>query len=135
MHAAVARSTFSSQNVQNTSGADRFLKFRCGKIARRCSEKHICNSKCQKNLHCRSIFGSSDVEKLHAAVARSTLSSQNFKKMRGSGHFLTRGCRKMVEKWHAAVAPSTFASQTVQNICVLHHFWRFPCRRGVAWTN
>ena len=48
-HAAVARSTFASQNVQNTSGADRFLKVRCGKIARRCSEKHICKSKCEKH--------------------------------------------------------------------------------------
>ena len=25
-----------------------FLKFRCRKIARRCDEKHICKSKCQK---------------------------------------------------------------------------------------
>ena len=48
LHAAVARSTFSSQNVQNTSWADHFLKLRCRKIARRCSEKHICKSKCQK---------------------------------------------------------------------------------------
>ena len=48
LHAAVARSTFSSENVQNTSGADRFLKLRCRKIARRCSEKHIFKSKCQK---------------------------------------------------------------------------------------
>ena len=45
LHAAVARSTFSSQNVQHTSWADHFLKFRCGKIARRCSEKHIFKSK------------------------------------------------------------------------------------------
>ena len=46
LHAAVARSTFSSQNVQNTPGSDHFLKLRCGKIARRCCEKHICKSKC-----------------------------------------------------------------------------------------
>ena len=46
LHAAVARSTFASQNLQNTSAPDRFLKFGSGKIARRCSEKHICNSKC-----------------------------------------------------------------------------------------
>ena len=45
LHAAVARSTFSSQNVQNMSWADHFLKLRRGKIARRCSEKHICKSK------------------------------------------------------------------------------------------
>ena len=32
LHAAVAKSTLSSQNVQNTSAADRFLKFWCRKI-------------------------------------------------------------------------------------------------------
>ena len=46
LRAAVARSTFSSQNVQNTACSDHFLKLRCGKIARRCSEKHIFKSKC-----------------------------------------------------------------------------------------
>ena len=45
LHAAVARSTFSSQNVQNTSWADHFLKLRCGKIARRC-RKYIFKPKC-----------------------------------------------------------------------------------------
>ena len=49
LHAAVARSTFASQNVQNTTCSDHFLKLRCGKIARRCSEKHICKSKCTKH--------------------------------------------------------------------------------------
>ena len=29
LHAAVARSTFSSENVQNTSASDHFLKLRC----------------------------------------------------------------------------------------------------------
>ena len=41
LHAAVARSAFSSENVQNTSASDLFLKFRCRKIAGRCGEKHI----------------------------------------------------------------------------------------------
>ena len=50
LHAAVATSTFSSQNVQNTPGSDNFLKLQCGKIARRCSEKHIFKSKCTKHL-------------------------------------------------------------------------------------
>ena len=49
LHAAVARSTFASQNVQNTAFSDHFLKLRCGKIARRCGEKHICKSKCTKH--------------------------------------------------------------------------------------
>ena len=50
LHAAVARRTFSSQNVQNMSWADHFLKLRCGKIARRCGEKHVCKSKCTKHV-------------------------------------------------------------------------------------
>ena len=53
LHAAEARSTYSNQNAQNTAGADHFLKLRCRKIARRCSEKRILKSKCTK--HC--MFG------------------------------------------------------------------------------
>ena len=49
LHAAVARSTFQSQNVKKLTGSDHFLKLRCGKIARRCSEKHIFKSKCTKH--------------------------------------------------------------------------------------
>ena len=41
VHAVVARSTFPSQNVQNT--------FRCRKSARRCGAKHISKSKCTKH--------------------------------------------------------------------------------------
>ena len=41
LHAVVARSTFRSQNVQNTSASDHFWKLRCGKSARRCGAKHI----------------------------------------------------------------------------------------------
>ena len=53
LHAVVARSTFPSQNVQNTSAPDRFWKLRyrfwklrCRKSARRCGAKHISKSKC-----------------------------------------------------------------------------------------
>ena len=56
LHAAVARSTFASQNVQNTAGSDHFLKLGCGKIARRCSEKHICKSKCTKHSRFGPLF-------------------------------------------------------------------------------
>ena len=34
--AAVVRSTFGNQHVQNTSGLDHFWKWRCGKSACRC---------------------------------------------------------------------------------------------------
>ena len=49
VHAVVARSTFRSQNVQNTPGSDHFWKLRCRKSARRCGAKHIFKSKCTKH--------------------------------------------------------------------------------------
>ena len=49
VHAVVARSTFPSQNVQNTSVSDRFWKLRCRKSARRCGAKHISKWKCTKH--------------------------------------------------------------------------------------
>ena len=54
VHAVVARSTFPSQNVQNTPLSDHFWKLRCRKSARRCGAKHISKSKCTKH----SIVGS-----------------------------------------------------------------------------
>ena len=41
-----------------------------------------------KTQHARTAFGSFDVEKLHAAVARSTFASQNVKKLTVTDHFL-----------------------------------------------
>ena len=50
VHAVVARSTFRSENVQNTPFSDHFWKLRCRKSARRCGAKHILKSKCTKHL-------------------------------------------------------------------------------------
>ena len=50
LHAVVARSTFRSQNVQNTPCSDHFWKLRCRKSARRCGAKYISKSKCTKHL-------------------------------------------------------------------------------------
>ena len=49
VHAVVARSTFRSQNVQNTPGPDHFWQLRCRKSAHRCGAKHISKSKCTKH--------------------------------------------------------------------------------------
>ena len=49
VNAVVARSTFPSQNVQNTPAPDHFWKLRCRKSARRCGAKHISKSKCTKH--------------------------------------------------------------------------------------
>ena len=49
LHAVVARSTFPSQNVQNTPFSDHFWELRCRKSARRCGAKHISKSKCTRH--------------------------------------------------------------------------------------
>ena len=129
VHAVVARSTFPSQNGQNTRGADHFWKLRCRKSARRCGAKHISKSKCTKHLrsgpllevamskkctplwreadfqvkmykthHVRTTFGSCDVEKVHAVVARSRFPSQNVQNTPGSDHFWKLRCWKSARR-------------------------------------
>ena len=63
------------------------------KCTRRCGAKHISKSKCTKHTRSRTTFGSCDVEKVHAIVARSTFRSQNVKNTRGSDHFWRFRCR------------------------------------------
>ena len=99
VHAVVARSKFPSQNAQNTSASDHFWKLRCRKSARRCGPKHISKSKCTKHANVRrTTFGSWDVQKVHAVVARSTFPSQKRQNTRGSDHFLTLSCRKSARR-------------------------------------
>ena len=92
VHAVVARSTFGSQNVKNTRGSDHFWRFRCQK---KCTplwrEAHF-EVKMLKTLGVRTTFGGSDVEKVHAVVARSTFRSQNIKNTTGSDHFWRFRC-------------------------------------------
>ena len=47
-YSTVARSTFASQNVQNTSLRERFWQFGSQKMARRFGAKRICQSKCYR---------------------------------------------------------------------------------------
>ena len=148
LHAVVARSTFRSQNVQNTPAPDHFWKLRCRKSALPCGAKHISKSKCTntsvselrcrksahwlwreahfevkmlKTLQCRTTFGSCDVEKVHTIVAQRTFRSQNVKKNRGVP---TTFGGSDVEKVHAVVARSTFRSQNVKTPGVRTTFGR-----------
>ena len=61
--------------------------------------------KMYKTHQLRTTFGSSDVEKVHAVVARSTFPSQNVKNTRGSDHFWRlrgRVSKKCTPLWHEA---------------------------------
>ena len=114
LHAVAARSAFASQNVQNlvlgallevemskkctplwreahfqvNRGSDHFWKLRCRKSACRCGAKHI-----SKSTGVRTTFGSYDVEKVHAVVARSTFRSQNVQNTPCTDHFWRFRCR------------------------------------------
>ena len=103
VHAVVARSTFPSQNVQNTRGSDHFWKLRCRKSARRCGAKHISKSKCTKHHMFAPLL---EVRiKVHAVVARSTFPSQNAQNTPCSDHFWSLRCRvskKCTPLWREA---------------------------------
>ena len=60
-------------------------------------EAHL-QVKMYKTHQLRTTFGSWDVEKVHAVVARSTFRSQNVKNTRGSDHFWRFGCRKSARR-------------------------------------
>ena len=88
----MARSTFPSQNVQNTPLSDHFWKLRCRKSARCCGAKHISKSKCTKHTRCGPLLE----EKVHVVVARSTCPSKNAQNTPGADHFWKLRCRKSV---------------------------------------
>ena len=85
--------------------------------------------KMYKTRQFRTTFWSSDVEKMHAAVAKSAFNLQV--KMYKTRQFRTTFWSSDVEKMHAAVAKSTFASQNVQNTSVSDRFLKFR-RRKIA---
>ena len=60
-------------------------------------EAHF-EGKTYKTHHCRTTFGSWDVEKVHAVVARSTFPSQNVKNTRGLDHFWKLRCWKCARR-------------------------------------
>ena len=130
VHAVVARSTFWSQNVQNTPFFGPLLEV---EMSKKCTplwrEAHFQVKKCTKHtilgpllevqmskkckplwreahfqvkmyktLHVRATFGGSDVEKVHAVVARSTFRSQNVQNTPASDHFWKSRCRKSARR-------------------------------------
>ena len=88
-------------------------------------EAHL-QVKMHKTPQLRTTFGSCDVEKVHAVVARSTFPSQNVQNTPVSDHFWKLRCRKV----HAVLARSTFPSQHVKNTTGSDHFWKLRCRKS-----
>ena len=124
VHAVVARSTFPSQNVQNTPGSDHFWKLRCRKSARRCGAKHILKSKCTKHTSSGPLLAVEMSKKCTPLWREAHFEVKMYK----TPHVRATFGGLDVEKVHAVVARSTFPSQNDQNTRGSGHFWRFRCR-------
>ena len=126
VHAVVARSTFRSENVQNTSVSDDFWKLRCGKSARRCGAKHIFKSKCTKHTSCGPLLAAEMSNKCTPLWREAHFEVKMYK---------TPLCRSTFGSWdveqvHAVVARSTFRSENAQNTSVSDDFWKLRCGKS-----
>ena len=95
LHAAVARSIFWSQNAKKTDILRALFEVPMSKNCTPLWREAYFQVKMLKNWRSRSTFWSSDVEKLHAAVARSTFVSQNVHNTRVLPRFVKFRCRKI----------------------------------------
>ena len=124
VHAVVARSTFPSQNVQNTPGSDHFWKLRCRRSARRCGAKHISKWKCTKHYMFAPLLEVQMSKKCTPLWREAHFELKMYKTL----HVRATFGGSDVEKVHTVVARSTFRSQNVKNTRGSDHFWRFRCR-------
>ena len=84
--------------------------------------------KMYKAHNARTTFGSWDVEKVPALVARSTFPGQNAQSTPFSDHFWKLRCRKSARRCGA----KHFSKSKVQKLKGTEHFWTFSCRFCVA---
>ena len=139
LHAVVARSTFRSQNVQNTPCSDHFRKLWRRKSARRCGAKHISKSKGSKHH----MFGPLlEVQmSFRVAGARDCAPCQilehqifSFGKMilrdrRSTSYDLAslfRGRRNTLDRWSGKIAKRIGTRPPALHSTF--HFWRKPRR-------
>ena len=153
LHAAVARSTFRSQNAQSTSCSDDFWKLRCRKSARRCGAKHISKSKCTRHTRFGALLeversarrcGAKPISKSKCTrhtILRPLLEVEMLEKctpLWREAHFQVKRHKthhsrttfrsRDVEKVHTVVARSPFPSQNAQSTPFSDHkgFCTFP---------
>ena len=126
VHAVVARSTFRSQNVQNTTFSDHFWKLRCRKSARRGGAKHMSKSTCTKHTSSGPLLAVEMSKKCTPLWREAHFEAKMYK----THHSWTTFGSSDVEKVHAVVARSTFRSQNVQNTPFSDHFWKLRCRKS-----
>ena len=138
VHAVVARSTFRSQNVQNTPARTTFGSWDVKKVHAVVARSTFRSQNVQNTPLSQTTFGSWDVEKVHAVVAWSTFRSQHVQNTPlsrttfGRSELVSRGKRKGL---------CTFV-KSEQNVRVSWHFqkrwqawdiWRGPAKMHFPW--
>ena len=93
------RSTFPSHEVLKTDRLRPLLEVDMSKKCTALQREANFQVKVYKTHHSRTTFGSCDVEKVHAVVARSTFPSQNIQSTPGSEHFWNLRGRKSARRW------------------------------------
>ena len=126
LHAVVARSTFRSQNAQNTSRSDRFWKLRCRKSARRFGAKHISTQNAQNRP------GSDHFWKLRCRKSARRSGGKHISKSKCTKHLTFRPLlevamsKKCTPLWREAHFHSKCKKKTGSD-----HFWKLRCRKSV----
>ena len=126
LHAVVARSTFRSQNVQNTPGPDHFWKLRCRKSARRCGAKHISKSKCTKHT------SSDHFWKLRCRKSARRCGAKHISKSKCTKHTIVgpllevEMSKKCTPLWREA----HFEVKMYKTHHCSDHFWKLRCRKS-----
>ena len=126
VHAVVARSTFRSHNVQNTSASDHFWKSRCRKSARHWSAKRVSKSKCTKHLSIGALLEVEMSKKWTPLWRKAHFEVTMYKTPQPRTAFGSRD----VEKVHGIEARSAFPSQNVQSTSVSERSWKLRCRKS-----
>ena len=122
VHAVVARSTFRSQNVQNTSASDHFWKLTiCRKSARRCGAKHISKSKCTKHLSIGLLLEVEMSKKCTPLWCEPHFEVKMLKTLGGSDHFWRLRCRFASLHYTTALHYTTLHSTTLHYITLTRH--------------
>ena len=85
--------------------------------------------KMYKTPQLRTTFGSCDVEKVHAVVARSTFPNQIVQNTPFSDHFWKLRCRKSARRCGAKHISKSKCTK-LQNTPFSDHFWKFRCRKS-----
>ena len=118
VHAVVARSTFPRFSKSKCTKHTRSGPLLAVEMSKKCTplwrEAHF-QVKMYKADHCRTTFGSCDVEKVHAVVARSTFPSQNVQNATCSRHFWRFGCWKSAHRCGA--------KHISKSKCTKHHMF------------